>query len=317
MPRKADPDYVVDADRGRSTPTRKTATILDRDVADARSADRGGLRELDAMTEANRALHPSTRARERLTPREMTAALGHPLMRRLLPAPRAVRVPFSSRQKKARSKARLGVHAQMPNSQYISQRRLVTRPQRWRNVNDALSESAGDLAALPAGDQEDVRRIDRSIQSYERRNDRGHVLYANVEMPAHINHSNLDGFVANHFAAGEEVAFDRYTVATHQLHESTRDLDASAPEPNPAAGHRVPAAATRTAVFEIATRRGAYLGHSDSLDDTAHLLPRAMTFTITGIHRASYRGPDGAVGERMVIQLTDTATDPPPPRRTS
>ncbi len=44
-----------------------------------------------------------------------------------------------------------------------------------------------------------MRFVDRSIQAYERSNDRGHVIYANVAMPYQINHSNLRAFAEHNF----------------------------------------------------------------------------------------------------------------------
>ena len=64
------------------------------------------------------------------------------------------------------------------------------------------------------------------------------------------------------------------------------------------------------AVFEISTRRGVYLGHSDSQDNTAHLLPRGMAFEVIGTHEATWRAPDGTSGTRVVVQLRDITPEP-------
>ena len=58
-------------------------------------------------------------------------------------------------------------------------------------------------------------------------------------------------------------------------------------------------------VFEVATRRGAYLGASDSLDDTRHLLPRSMRLRVVGHQLATYVRPDGSTGKRYVVQVQD------------
>lgn len=296
MPRNANPDYVVDPDRGQSTAGTKVAEVVSPESAADRTETRSGLRELDAMTEGMTGLSRQQRDRERLMPRAATADLGHPRMQRPLPATGEVRAPFSSRQKKARSKARVTTQDGMPTTQYAAQRGLMTDPGRWRQTNDALSAHAGDVGALAERDQTYLRQVDRSIQAYERHNDRGHVVYANVAMPPQINHSNLLGFVANNFQPGDRLSFDRFTAATHQLHETTRY----------AAGDT----AGRVAVFEIQTRRGAYLGHSDSQDNTAHLLPRGMQFAVVGSHEAPYVAPDGSTGARVVIQLRDITPEP-------
>lgn len=296
MPRQSNPDYVVDPDRGRSTTAAKQADILSPDTAEGRAETRGGLRDLDAMTEALPGLNRQQKDRERLMPRSTTADLAHPKMQRPLPAAADVREPFSSRQKKARSKTRIDVQGALPMTQYDAQRRLVTDPGRWGRLNDALSDNVGDLQELDDADQQQLRRVDRSIQAYERSNDRGHVVYANVAMPPQINHTNLQAFVDHNFKPGERVAFDLYTVGTHQLHETSR--------------HAAGDVAGRVAVFEIQTRRGAYLGHSDSRDDTAHLLPRGMEFEVIGTHRATWRAPNGTTGTRTVVQLRDVTPEP-------
>ena len=290
MPRNGHPDYVVDPDRGSSSSAIKHARLLDEGEYVDRADTRAGLRGLDAMTEGMAGLNRLQKDRERLFPRGTNAELGDPRMRRQLLAEDELRLPLSARQRNARSKSRLATQRTVPLTQLRAQRDLVTSPTRWRGVNDLLSENTGDVQALPTGDQERVRRIDRSIQAYERRNERGHLLYSNVRMPYYINHQNIEGFLRNNFAPGERVSFDRYTHATHQLHETSGYVN----DPD-----------GRVAVFEMQTRRGAYLGQSDKRDNTQHLLPRGMEFEVVGVHEATYRGPDGTSGVRMVVQLRD------------
>ena len=242
------------------------------------------------MTEGMSGLNRLQKDRERLFPRATNADLGDPRMRRRLPQAGDRRQPLSARQRNERSKDRLTTQRSMPLAQLRAQRDLVTRPERWRDINDQLSEQTGDIQAMSDADQGRVRRIDRSIQAYERNNDRGHVLYSNVRMPYYINHHNLPGFLRNNFATGTRVSFDRYTHATHQLHETVgyvQDRDG------------------RVAVFEMETVRGAYLGQSDKRDNAQHLLPRGMEFEVVDVHEASYRAPDGTTGTRMVVQLRD------------
>lgn len=298
MPRRADPDGVLDVDRGPAGLYTKTAVFVPPQVASARVETRAGLRELDTMTEGLAGLTRQQRDRERIMPRDTLAPLGDPRMQRPLPALGQVRRPFSSRQKKARSKTRLLVEDSLPAVQYAAQKRLVTDPAQWQAVNDALSEHVGDVQALPDRDQVEVRRIDRAIQAYERRNNRGHVVYCNVAMPFQRSPAELQRFVAQHFTAGDRLAFDRYTVGTHQLHETT--------------WHAPGGAGSQVAVFEIHTRRGAYQGHSDSRDDTAHLLPRGMEFEVVGVGQGSWLAPDGTTGTRTVIQLRDITPEPAP-----
>lgn len=290
MPRRGNPDYAVDADRGSSASAGKRAVLLDVAVHDERRESRAGLRDLDQMTEGMSGLTRLQKDRERLFPRDTVDELGHPRMLRHLPEAAAVRGPISGRQRNERSKDRLRTQRAVPLVQLRAQRDLVTDPQRWRSLNDELSDNAGDLQALSDADQARVRRIDRSIQAYERNNDRGHVVYSNVRMPTYINHQNRVGFLRRNFTPGERVSFDRYTQATHQLHETAaQDSDAGG----------------SVVVFEMQTRRGAYLGQSDKRDNTQHLLPRGMDFEVVGVHQASYRDPGGTTGTRMVVQLRD------------
>ena len=295
MPRNAHPDYVVDADRGSSIAATKNAQLLDVNVHTARRDTRSGLRELDTMTEGMSGLTRLRKDRERLFPRGTTAALGDPRMRRRLPDSADVRAPLSARQRNARSKSRQQTQQTIPLVQLRAQRRLVTQPDTWRALNDQLSQQTSDLEALEEKDQELVRRVDRSIQAYERHHDRGHVLYSNVRMPSYINSQNLPGFLRHNFTPGSKLTFDRYTPATHQLHETASHVD----DPD-----------GRVTIFEMQTRRGAYLGQSDKRDNTQHLLPRGMDFEVLGVTEAPFRRPDGSAGKRMVVQLRDVTPAP-------
>lgn len=292
MPRRGNPDGRLDADYGSGSLGTKQADVIAEDEFTARTDDRAGLRDLDAMVESSAGLTRQQRDRERAMPRDTTGEVGHPAMERRLPEPDAVRAPLSSRQRKARSITKHATQEKTPATEDRALMSMITDDARWRQVNDLLSENTGDVQALDDQTRMHVQRLDRTIQRYERNNDRGHVVYANVRMPSMINSSNLTGFVHNAFPTGNVIEFDRYTGTAHTMHE----LEAGAVEAN------------RTAVFEIQTRRGIYLGHSDSTDDTTHVLPRGMRLKIVGTHWARYRRPDGTQGQRQVIQLLDVST---------
>ena len=296
MPRNADPDGILDADRGRSRTPTKNATFVPPDEHVERATTRAGLLELDQMTEQLPGLNRLQRDRARITPRDAAAPLGHPVMQRPLLEPDAVRTPFSSRQKKARSKTRCIVEAKLPDALYAATRDMATNPQLWYETNNALSDVAGDVDQLDEDTRQHIARLDSALRTYEAHNDRGHVVYANLRMPTYINSSNLTGFCRNTFTPGATIAFDRYTHTTHQLHETSRTIS--------------PAELDRTAVFEIQTRRGAYLGGSDSRDDTGHLLPRSMRLEVIGTYDARYQRPDGTRGTRTVVQLRDVTPEP-------
>jgi hypothetical protein len=261
-----------------------------------RSEDRAGLRDLDRAVERLPGLTRLQRNRERIFPVNTVAELGHPRMLRDLPNAQTVRAPFPSRQKKARSKTRIEVLTRTASTVRKAQKELLTQPGQWRHLNDALSASAGDIQALPEKDQETLRRVDRAIQGYERANDRGHVIFTNVVMPYHVNHTSLEPYADAHFLPGDVVEFDRYTVGSHQLHETTRYAGRQATE--------------RVVAFEISTRRGHYLGRSDSMDNTTHLLPRGMQLEVVGTQKVTWRAPDGTTGTRVVVQLRDVTPDP-------
>jgi len=281
---------VLDADRGSGNAGTKLASVLGRDEAQERQETREGARDLDARVEAHPGLNRQQRDRERATPRDVTGDVPDPRMERTLPTPDQVRMPMSARQRSARAVTKRAVQDRLPSTQYTAMNRMVTDDAQWRSVNDAVSDAAGDVQQLEDFQIAQIQRVDRSIMAYERANDRGHVVYCNVQMPSAVNASNLSGFLRNTFRPGSAIAFDRFTMGAHTMHEIERD------DPD----------AQRTAVFEIQTRRGAYLGRSTSLDDTAHLLPRGPQYQIVGTHTATYQRPDGSTGRREVIQITDS-----------
>lgn len=287
--RQRDPGGVLDSDRG-SSETGKAAVIMPLGESIERDLERAGQRDLDKRLEASPGLSRAAKDAQRIAPRATVAPIGHPRKERVLASDTELRRPLSGRQMKDRSKTKRAVLASLPIRHYQAVTELAGQESTWLQVNDALSAAVGDPEQLAEDDQRMVRRVDAAIQQYEAGNDRGHVLYVNVEMPKAINRSNLVAFVNREYEPGERIAFDRYTGAVHSLHEASE-------RPDPAG---------RTAVFEIQTRRGMYLGQSDGGNWTNHLLPRSMTFRVRGVVEATYRTPSGDTGTRLVIQLTDT-----------
>lgn len=282
------PDAVLDVDRGSGKARSKKAAHVEVNEYDDRDQVRKGYQDMDDRVSADTRYSPSQRDAGRSSPRETNADLRHERMQRTLPAAGETRRPLSSRQRKARSIAKRTAQQKLSKTQYGAMRGLLT-DDGWRTTGDAVSEVAGDAQMLEPEQLRQVQRIDRAIQSYERGNDRGHVVYANVEMPWYINSSNVVGYVENNLPAGREVTFDRYTAGAHCMHELEPD----------------PKASDRTVVMEIQTRRGMYLGGSDSVDRTGHLLPRGIRLRIAGSHTATYQRPDGSTAERVVLQMTD------------
>ena len=132
----------------------------------------------------------------------------------------------------------------------------------------------GTCKQLSDNDRKMVQRLDRTIQSYERINDRTHTVYVAVELPD--NHGDVRfGDDPPDAAAGARVAFDQFTVARHNLHEPPDD-------------------SRRCVMLEITTSRGMYMGRSDSLDDTTHLLPRECNFEVVAADNGT--SADGGSG---------------------
>lgn len=282
MPRVADPD------RGTARAlTNKATKVLDSEEFTERGRVRDGARELDLMGEATPGLTRQQRDRHRAMPRGTTAE-PRPRTVRGLPDAGDTRVPLSARQRRERSKTKQEVRRRLRATERRALRQAIQDRAHWTWMNDALSEAIGDVQQLPDDQRVEVQRLDRAIQGYERHNDRGHVVYANVELPRAVNSGNIDGFIGNQFEPGRVLDFDRFTGTSHSLHEI---------EPTNWRGYE-PA-------FEIKTRRGFYLGRSTSLDDTRHLLPRGLRLRVLGHHYTEFTRPDGSTGRRLIIQLED------------
>lgn len=295
MSRTVSPDGVLDLDRGGAL-RGKRALLLDAEEYADRAADREDLRDLDAMLEQMPGLRRQQRDRDRAIPRDLTPGVPSPVMQRTLPAPEAVRVPISGRQRKARSVTKHQAQDAMPRTQHQALAGFITSRRRWYELTGHLSKHHGDAQALSDTDRMQVQRLDRAIGRYEARNNRGHVIYANAAIPRYVvdDAGGLHQALTEHLPAGGIVEFDRYTAGAHSMHE----LDG--PEVR----------LDRTAVLEIQTRRGMYLGQSDKSDDTAHLLPRGMRLKIVGVHDVDYAGTDGEVRRRTVVQLLDVCPHP-------
>lgn len=288
----ASPDggAVLDADRGSGAQHTKLATAMAGSEFHERAATREGARDLDKMVETLPGLNRQQRDRDRAMPRDVTGPVPDPRMERSLGAADQVREPLSARQRSSRSVTKHAAQGSLRHTEKVALARLVNDEDVWRRVNDELSDSAGDIQMLDDTQRARIQRCDRAIMAYERANDRSHVVYANVQMPAAVNSSNLAGFCRNTFTPGTTLDFDRFTAGAHTLHQI---------EPEDGA------AGQRTAVFEIATQRGMYLGRSTGIDDTAHLLPRGLHTRVVGCQTVTYRRPDGSTGHREVIQITD------------
>lgn len=243
-----------------------------------KEANREGLAELDRMTEASDRLTRAQKDRERILPRDAARPVNAATKTRI-PEFDELRTPISGRQMKERSKTKRRAQTRWTKAQLRAIQEATSSPAAWQALTDQLSASQGDLDGFSSRDRLTVQRIDRSIRQYEETNDRRHVVYANVQLPPSFKAADLESQPVVHL--------DRWTAGAHNLHQLSGHHDQN------------------TYVIELATSRGMYLGQSDGGTDTAHLLPRGMTFTIEKVYLARWKGPDGQTGTRRVIRLQE------------
>jgi len=283
---KAAPPGVVDVDRGSPDDgtLRKQGVRISEEAFEDRAQERASARELDKVVVAG-ATNSRAADRDRAFPRAADEPLSNPRKARPLQHPGVTRTPLSSRQRKERSAVKNRVVERAPKAQFEAVSGLLgPRTEKWSRINDALSDNNGDVQLLSDADRREVQRVDRFIQSYERQSGREHRVYVPVELPGSATSLRE---VGEQIRGRSMIETDRFTGGTHCLHE----LD----------GRQGP----RDVVLEIQTRRGAYVGMSDTGDDTRHLLPRGMRLRTVGSRVVSYTRPDGTVGERIVIQARD------------
>lgn len=288
-----------------SRPNRESPVVLDpeggtisaRDVKAAREVIEEVMTErdfqrlsnqiTDEARDSNTGLTRATRDRERATPRDVSS-VESPRLQHELADFGEFRSTLSGRQRKTRSATKNRVMASAPATQRRAVETLLGQedPQHWRRVNYELHQAAGEVQQLSDTDRGLVQRLDRAVQSYERLNDRTHTVYVSVGLPDNHPDVNRLAHVPDSLRPGARVAFDQFTVSRHNLHETP--------------GHD----SSRHVVFEIATNRGMYLGKSDSVEDTQHLLPRSMAFEVASVGYATYATSSG-YGERIVVQLRE------------
>lgn len=268
-----------------------------RDVKAAREVVESAMDERDFLRLANRiideardgdtSLTRATRDRDRATPRDVSR-IDSPRLRGQPPATLEFRRPLTGRQRKIRSATKNRVLDAAPQAQRKAANDLLVQEDasQWRRVNGALHYAAGDVQRLDEKDRTQVQRLDRLIQSYERENDRTHTVYVSVKLPD--NHRDVRGplDLPSTLRPGAALAFDQFTIARHSMHELS-DHESH-----------------RHIVLEVTTSRGMYFGHSDTVEDTTHLLPRGMNLRVTSVDLAPYH-VEGGYRSRLVVQLTE------------
>lgn len=263
-----------------------------REVAESAMSDRDFIRLsnriFDEARDGDSSLTRATRDRDRATPRDVSHVDSERL-RRGLPSRDSFRRPLSGRQRKIRSALKNKVLSAAPASQQRAARRMLVDedPREWRRINGALHHVAGDVHELSDDDRVQVQRLDRLIQSYERENDRSHTLYVAVKLPDTVRDIGGERDLPDSLRPGSTVAFDQFTIARHSLHE--------------APGHD----SSRFLMFEITTARGMYFGHSDSVEDSSHILPRGLMCEVISAAPAVYDNGSGGYGTRLVLQLRE------------
>lgn len=279
--------------RGPNLATRAPVWREEQDLAN-RDDDRDYSRDMDRRIERTEGYSRAAKDKDRSRPRATSAPLGHPRKARKLLDADQERRPLSSRQRKDRSATKNRVEDRLPATARRATAAAISDKDTWDRMNGALSNAAGDVQddRISEEQRRDIQRVDRAIQAYERANDRSHVVYTQVQMPSYINESNAMGYIRGNVPEGAVVEFDRYSMGVQSMHEFDQGM-ADDRQRN------------RTVVLEVATRRGMYLGGSDSRDDTSHLLPRAMRLQVVGHHEATYTRPDGTTGTRWVVQMQD------------
>lgn len=282
----------LDPDRLAGTMRSKLAGVIDSESYRDRQQTRASGRELDAQIQQSSGYHPAQKRAGRTFAEDFTPEMNERKAKGF-PEPDALRTPLSGRQQDQRTALKTRARSSWTDAQHraVSQAVGSEDDSLWRELNDELSEHTGDRTQLSERSRVVAGQLDWAIQKYEQFNDRNHVVYCTVEMPGYVNRTNIDGHIRNQYRDGDVVDFDRYTLAAHTMHEVERGDD------------------SRAVVFEIMTRRGAYLGQSRSVDNTAHLLPRGMHLTVLGTHRARYRRKDGTIGERVVVRVTDHTSE--------
>lgn len=272
-------------------------TMSERDVKAAREVSAEVMSDRDFHRLANRMIDEArdgdssrTRAardRDRATPRDVSSVDSIRLRASLPPADDFRRM-MSGRQRKLRSAIKNQVMAAAPATQHRAVRTMLTDDDRteWSRINRALHTAAGDAQKIGEADRVTVQRLDRMIQSYEALNDRDHKVYVAVSLPDTVSDVKGPRDLPLTVRPGATLDFDQFTVAKHNLHETP--------------GHD----SARHVVFEIVTSRGAYLGRSDSIEDTTHVLPRGMQMEVVAAEYLTYATPSG-YGERLVVQLRE------------
>ena len=280
------PPYSMDIEARPGGQSGKNPGEVRSELYEGREGARNDARSADAMIEALPGLTRAKRDLERAYPRPQSAEVSA-RKRKQLPAAGEFRRTLAAGQRKVRSKTKRRAQDSMPGTEYKALGSLIGSLESMTSTNERLHRVQGNARHLDPRDRRRVQQIDRAVARYERESDRSHVVY----FAARMDHPpTTPSDVPHTWEAGRVLSLDEYTMATHTMHEVDR-----------AAGSE------EAVMFELETRRGMYLGRSDSLDDTRHLLPRGIHVEVVDVHYAPFERPGGPPGDRLVIQLREVS----------
>lgn len=273
----ADP-YARDSEW--STPTAEMERQETRDVAASTAA---ALQETMTEREA---------AARREVPRTITDA-ANPRMNRSFAGESAERPMLSSNMQKSLNVAKRAWSNDLPKTRHASMTRTAGNQEMMEGVNSALRAQTGMRSKLTPALRRRVSELDRSIQDFERQNQRQHIVYATLRAPK--NHGNSRAAVNRSLERLAEsdsdkatLTFDGYIPATHSLGNINDGPDI---------------------VMEIRTRSGAYLGSSDTTPNSDHIVGRGRVLRPVSVQSVSYVKPDGSRGTRKVVQMDDVTPE--------
>lgn len=278
------PAYAMEIEARPGGAEGKHADLVLSDLYTGREAARNDARLGDSALEAMTGINRAKRDLERAYPRSQVPEQSS-RKQRALASEGEFRSNLSSGQRKARSKAKRVVQDSMPSTERDAVARTISTPEGFMEVNQSLHTVRGNARRLSPKERRHVQRIDRALARYERSSDRNHIVYfaASMDVPP-----QSPSEVPATWQPGQTISLDQYTAAAHTMHEVDRESGAD-----------------QSVVFEMETSRGMYLGRSDSLDDTRHLLPRGIHAEVIGAHYAPFERPGQSPGDRLVIQLRE------------
>lgn len=244
--------------------------------------DAGALDETLTMQEADARREVPRLRDDSVRPRKM----------RKLPSEGQQRRMLSSNMKKDYSQAKRAWETKLPKTRRRALDNTMRDSASLEGLNRSLRGTHGTKSELPPAIRKRAEAVDRTIQDYERANERQHIVYTTLRAPK--DHGNSRNAVLRRLTEmggdpeSKPLTFDGYVPATHSLGNVANEKDV---------------------VLEMRTKSGAYLGTSDTTPNADHIVNRGRSFQVVGTHEVSYMKPDGSTGTRTVVQVDDVTDD--------